>query len=144
MKRNTIVNAAAALFIGAAPWLPSVANAGNNVAWSVSIGGPGFAVSAGQPAWGGPVIAGPVFGNRWIGGPGIGAALPVVPIAPRRVWVAAPPPMVVPAWRAPRVFVAAPVPVFRPRAVAWGPPVFVAPRPRPPVVLPVVHRTHWR
>lgn len=40
---------------GATAMLPATASAGGNVAWSVSVGGPGFAVSAGQPAYyGGP------------------------------------------------------------------------------------------
>jgi len=40
----------AALAVGGA-YAPAAS--ANNVAWSVSVGGPGFAVSAGQPYWGG-------------------------------------------------------------------------------------------
>jgi len=52
MKRIAAVTAAAAVLVGAAAFAP-VASA-NNVAWSVSIGAPGVAVSAGYPGyWGG-------------------------------------------------------------------------------------------
>jgi hypothetical protein len=53
MNRTRIFTAAVgATLIGAATLFSTVASAGNNVAWSVSIGGPGFAVAAGQPAYG--------------------------------------------------------------------------------------------
>ena len=53
MKRTRILTAAiGTTLIGAAALFSSVASAGNNVGWSVSIGAPGFAVSAGQPAYG--------------------------------------------------------------------------------------------
>ena len=37
--------------VGAAALFSTAASAGGNVAWSVSVGAPGFAVSAGQPAY---------------------------------------------------------------------------------------------
>jgi hypothetical protein len=40
--------------VGAAAMFSTAASAGGNVAWSVSVGGPGFAVSAGQPYYGAP------------------------------------------------------------------------------------------
>jgi hypothetical protein len=43
--------------IGAAALLSTPASAGGNVGWSVSVGGPGFAVTAGQP------------GSRYYGAP---------------------------------------------------------------------------
>jgi hypothetical protein len=53
MNRTRILTAAAGTtLIGAAALFSSVASAGNNVAWSVSVGGPGFTVSAGEPAYG--------------------------------------------------------------------------------------------
>ncbi len=102
--------------------------AAGNVAWSVSVGGPGFAVSAGQPAFG-PAV-GPGF-RPW--------ATPIArPFVPR---VAVRPigfrPVVVarPAWVSPPVFLA-PQPVFfAPRPVFFAPRPVVAPRfvvaPRP-------------
>lgn len=104
---------------GTALALPAAAR---DVAWSVSVGGPGFAINAGQPAFGPvwrpafrpvarpfvrPVVIRPV-GFRTVG------FRPVV-VAPR-VWVA--PPVFV----APRPVFFAPHPVFAPRVV-------VAPRP---------------
>jgi hypothetical protein len=53
MNRTRIFTAAiGTMLIGAAALFSSAASAGNNVGWSVSIGAPGFAVSAGQPAYG--------------------------------------------------------------------------------------------
>ena len=51
VKRFAIAGLAAAAFVAAAAVAtPAVAG---NVAWGVTVGGPGFAVSAGQPAYGG-------------------------------------------------------------------------------------------
>lgn len=52
MIRTKILAAALGTALaGAAAVLPSTATAGGNVAWNVSVGGPGFAVSAGQPGY---------------------------------------------------------------------------------------------
>ncbi len=69
------------------------AAAANNVAWGVSIGGPGFAISAGQPAyWGG------YRGYRYGYGYGHGYYRPYRPavIYPAPVYVAPRPVYVVP------------------------------------------------
>ena len=117
MPRRLPVLAAAATLACAAGFAALPAHA-DRVAWSVTIGGPGFAVSAGQP-WSGYVAA-PVV-------------RPVVtPWAP----IVAPAPVVL----APPVFVGPPVvPVVRPvrwrhaRPVVVVPPAFV---PAPVVVRP--------
>jgi hypothetical protein len=49
---KVLVAALGAAAVGAAAMFSPAANAGGNVAWSVSVGGPGFAVTAGQPRWG--------------------------------------------------------------------------------------------
>ena len=84
--------------------------AANNVAWSVAVGGPGFAVSAGQPAFG-PTF-GPAFrpGFRPVVRPFI-APVVVRPFGFRPVVVARP------VWVARPVFVAAPPVYFAPRPV---------------------------
>src|SRR5262245_4327574 len=52
MKRIAAVTAVAAIVVGAAAFAPAAS--ANNVAWSVSIGAPGVAVTAGNPGyWGG-------------------------------------------------------------------------------------------
>jgi len=50
-RRIAITTALAATLAGGIAFAPGAS--ANNVAWSVSVGGPGFAVSAGQPYWGG-------------------------------------------------------------------------------------------
>lgn len=126
-----------ATFAGSAAILPAAAKAGN-VAWSVSIGGPGFAVSAGAPTFAPRPVWGPAWGAgwgpAWHPAPGPVRVAPFVPAfaPPPRVVLAPPPPIFV---RTPApVWVAAPAPVF------FGPPapVFVAARPRV-VHRPVVH-----
>lgn len=98
--------AAAVLAAGAAFATPAIAG---NVAWGVTVGGPGFAVSAGQPAygaWGAPYYR---------------------PVAPVPYAVA--PPVVYP-YAAPIVAVARPYfyPRFRPYVYgrAWHGPVHYA------------------
>jgi hypothetical protein len=49
-RRIAITTALAAALAGGIAFAPTAS--ANNVAWSVSVGGPGFAVSAGQPYWG--------------------------------------------------------------------------------------------
>jgi len=49
-RRAVLATAAATLLAGGIAIAPAAS--ANNVAWNVSIGGPGFAVSAGQPAYG--------------------------------------------------------------------------------------------
>jgi hypothetical protein len=120
-----------AALTAAGAFAASPASAGN-VAWSVSVGVPGLAVSAGAPVFG-PVA--PVFGPAFppfapvvYGAPGIGAfAVPApVVVAPRvfapRVFA---PRAFAPRVFAPRVFVprrvvVAPHPYFAPRAPGWG------------------------
>lgn len=124
--------AAAALVAGAASFAPAAA--AGNVAWNVTVGGPGFAVSAGQPwgwgggVWGGGFRPGPAgcWNCGWRG-PWVApvAPLPIVApapvvapwpvvvsqpvvVAPRRVWVA--PRAVVPPRRVVYAYAPAPVP----------------------------------
>jgi hypothetical protein len=60
MNRTRILTAAiGTTLIGAAALFSTAASAGNNVGWSVSIGAPGFAVSAGQPVYGPRYYAAP-------------------------------------------------------------------------------------
>ncbi len=119
--RATIAALASALVVGVGA-LPIAAHA-SNVAWSVSIGGPGFAVTAGQPAFGSPFIGPPVVGAPWR--PAFRprfAARPIVAPAPvvYRPWVV-PAPVAVRPWVVP-----APVAV---RAWVVPAPIVVAPRP---------------
>lgn len=97
----------------------AVANpaAANNVAWSVSVGGPGFAVTAGQPAFG------PAFrpGFRPVVRPFV-APVVVRPFGFRPVVVARP------VWVARPVFLTAPPVYFAPRPV-FVPRFVVAPQP---------------
>lgn len=53
-RSKVLVAAVGAALVGAASLFSPAASAGGNVGWSVSIGGPGFAVSAGQPWYGAP------------------------------------------------------------------------------------------
>lgn len=50
-RRIALTTALAATLATGVAFTPAAS--ANNVAWSVSIGAPGFAVSAGQPYWGG-------------------------------------------------------------------------------------------
>ncbi|MFO1324952.1 MAG: hypothetical protein U1F15_12935 [Burkholderiales bacterium] len=112
---------AATLVVGGAALFSGVAAAGGNVGWSVSIGGPGFAVSAGEPAYGGPVAVAPW---RPVPSPYYRPAFHPRPVfyPPRfaRVYVPAPVRYYVPA---PRYYAPAPV-VVAPRVVyapqPWG------------------------
>lgn len=62
MNRTRIFTAAiGTTLIGAAALFSSVASAGGNVGWSVSVGGPGFVVSAGEPAYYGRGFVGPAY-----------------------------------------------------------------------------------
>lgn len=87
-RRIAITTAlAAALAVGIA-FAPAAS--ANNVAWSVSVGGPGFSVSAGQPYWGG--YRGYGYGYRYgYYRPWHRLAAPVVYpygyVAPRRAYV---------------------------------------------------------
>jgi len=117
MKRTRIFAATVAtVLIGAGALSSSVASASNNVGWSVSIGAPGFAVTAGQPAFG-PGYATPAY----YGAPFRPYFRPHL----RRVVVA--PPIVYNPWYAP-VVSAVPFPAYAPRAAFYAPPVVVAPR----------------
>ena len=53
-RTKMLVAALGTAAVGAAALFSTAASAGGNVAWSVSVGGPGFAVSAGQPYYGAP------------------------------------------------------------------------------------------
>lgn len=50
-RRIAITTALAAALAGGIAFAPAAS--ASNVAWSVSVGGPGFSVSAAQPYWGG-------------------------------------------------------------------------------------------
>ena len=127
MIRNSILALASTTLLGAAALFPTAAAAGGNVAWSVSVGGPGFGVTAGQPGNAGApyrpyyrphfrpyyrsvVIAPPVAWRPWYA-PVVGP-VPYGAYAPQPV-VHGPAPVVV----APRPYVVAP----RPFAVAARP-----------------------
>jgi hypothetical protein len=125
MSRRLIIAAAVAATAAIGTVIAPAAAAGN-VAWSVSIGGPGFAVAAGQPGWG------PGFVGATVNGCGFNCGLAFRPVAPAPVF-AAPRMIAAPAW----VVIPAPVPrvvrVVRPAPFAA--PVMVA-----PVATPVVRR----
>ena len=112
MKPTRTKFAVLAIAVAGLATLTTLPAAANNVAWSVSVGGPGFAVNAGQPAFG------PAFGPGFR--PGFRPFV-VRPFAFRPVVVARP------AWVARPVFVAAPPVYFAPRPV-FAPRVVVAPR----------------
>lgn len=115
--KNRIVTALAAggALLAASAALAPLAHAGN-VAWGVSVGGPGFAVTAGQPGW---------YGGRVGFGPAWRPFAPVVyrpwlrPAPVGAPWVFAPP--AVTPWIAPRrvVVVRQPVRIVAPRVVRW-------------------------
>jgi hypothetical protein len=50
-RTKMLVAALGTAAVGAAAMFSTAASAGGNVAWSVSVGAPGFAVSAGQPGY---------------------------------------------------------------------------------------------
>ena len=109
MTRTRLIATAGTALIGAAALFSSAASAGGNVAWSVSVGGPGFAVTAGEPGYAG-VPYRPYYRPHFRS-----HQRPVVvatPIVYRR-------------WNAP-VFVAAPYRAHAPRPVVYGPPTVVA------------------
>jgi hypothetical protein len=136
MSRRKIITAVAATALAASMGIAASTASAGNVAWSVSIGVPGLAVSAGGPAYGGG------FRSNWHGNFGPAYA-PVArpywqPLYPGPVAFAAPvpfsAPVVYPApvvfpvpvvYRAPvyrtRVVVAAPVWRAPHRAVPYGP-----------------------
>jgi hypothetical protein len=85
--------AASGALLAAAAFIPT-AQAGN-VAWSVSVGGPGFAVSAGQPGYYGSPYLRPVARPYYR--PWYGAAVVVPPVAyvrPRVIYPYYPAPVV--------------------------------------------------
>jgi hypothetical protein len=129
MNRTRILTASVGtLLVGAASVFAPMASAGNNVGWSVSIGAPGFAVTAGQPAWGG-------YGQ--VGRPYYSA--PYRPYyRPNYRPVVVAPPVAYRPWYAP-VVAPAPYPYYAPRAVVYAPPVVVSPR-YAPVRYPVAPR----
>jgi hypothetical protein len=112
MSRHLLVAAALAVTTAAGVAFAPAATAGN-VAWNVSLGGPGYAVSFGQPGWG------PGYVNVGVAGCGYncygGYYAPPVP-AP--VYA---PPVVVP-------YVRVAPPVVYPAPVVYRPVVVVAPR----------------
>lgn len=113
VRRNVFALAFAVAGLAALATHPAAAN---NVAWSVSVGGPGFAVNAGQPAFG------PAFrpGFRPVVRPFV-APVVVRPFGFRPVVVARP------GWIARPVLVAAPTVFLAPRFVVMPRP-FVAVR----------------
>jgi hypothetical protein len=113
MKRTHTKFAVLAIAVAGLAAIATLPAAASNVAWSVSVGGPGFAVNAGQPAFG------PAFG------PGFRPGFRPVVVRPygfRPVVVARP------AWVARPVFVSAPPVYFAPRPI-HAPRVVVVPRP---------------
>jgi hypothetical protein len=87
-RRIAVITALAAALAGGAAYAPAAA--ANNVAWSVSVGGPGFAVSAGQPYWGGYRGYGYGYGygyHRPWHRPVVPVAYPYGYVAPRPVYV---------------------------------------------------------
>jgi len=123
MSRRLTLIAALAATVAAGAFICAPASA-NNVAWSVSVGVPGLAISAGVPAFG---IAAPVYG------PAYRPARAHAPYRPYyRGWAPAP------------VVAAYPYPYPSPfaAAIAYPAPVVVAPRvyaPRRVVVAPYRH-----
>ena len=113
MIRTRLFATAGTALIGAAALFSSVASAGGNVAWSVSVGGPGFAVTAGEPGYAGAPYR-PYYRSHF---------------RPYHRAVVIAPPVAYRPWYGP---VAAPVPyrAYAPRPVAYGPPpVVVSPAP---------------
>lgn len=107
MKSTRILNAAiGTLLVATAAAFAPAASANGNVGWSVSIGVPGLAVTAGQPAFG-----------PWFGAPfrPVGRSVVVAPPVVYRPWLT-PVPVVVP-YR-----------VYAPRPAFYGRPI-VAPLP---------------
>ena len=51
--RTVVSTLAGAVALGTAALFAPVASAGSDIAWSLSIGGPGYGVNVGQPAFGG-------------------------------------------------------------------------------------------
>jgi hypothetical protein len=103
-RRTAVIASIAAVLVIGAAFAPSAS--ASNVAWGVSVGGPGFVVSAGQPGY-------------WHGYRGYGYGYyrpwhrPFAPI------VYAPPPVVYPYAYAPRPVYVAPRPVYVPRVAAY-------------------------
>lgn len=117
--------------LGSASLAAALPAQAGDVAWSITLGGPGFALSAGSP-WAGP---------RFAPAPIVHAPAPVI-VAPRPRFVAPSP------WAGP-VFVPGPVvagPAFVPGPVFAGPPVVRRGPPRVVVVAPVARppRAHPR
>ena len=106
-RRTAFVATLAAILAGSVAFAPAAS--ASNVAWSVSVGGPGFVVSAGQPGyWGGYRGYGVGYGYPYYR-PWYRPAAPVVYSAP-----------VVPyAYVAPRVYVAPRRVYTRPPGVAY-------------------------
>jgi hypothetical protein len=113
MIRNSILALAGTALLGAAALFPSPASAGGNVAWSVSVGGPGFAVTAGEPGY--------------FGAPYRPYYRPHFRPSHRPVVIA--PPVAYRPWYGP-AFGPVPYRVYAPQPVVYGPaPVVVGPRP---------------
>ncbi len=98
-RHIALAAALAAIVAGGLAFAPAAS--ANNVGWSVSIGGPGFAVSAGQPYWGGYRGYGYGYGYAYRPGyyrpyrPAVVYPAPVY-VAPRPVYVAPRPVYVAP------------------------------------------------
>jgi hypothetical protein len=130
MNRRIAVTAAIVATVGSCLLQTGAANA-ESVAWNLSIGGPGYGISVGQPGyWGGaPAYRGPRHHNTWRPwyGSGYTAVLPapVIYPAPLAAPVGYLPPVVYPAPYA--VAPVRPLPYYAPyRIVApvprWSPP----------------------
>lgn len=92
IRTKSFAAAVGTTLIASAALFANPAAAGSDVAWSVSVGGPGFAVSAGQPFYGAPyrpyyrpivVAPAPVVYRPWYGP--VNYYAPPVVYAPRYV-----------------------------------------------------------
>ena len=111
-RRNALTAVVATAALSAAALFAPAASAGSDVAWSLSFGGPGYAVNVGQPAYGG-----------YYGAPYRPYYRPVV-VAPRVYY--RPAPVVY------RPVVVAPRPVYyAPAPVVYGPRGYAPVRPAP-------------
>lgn len=132
MTRRIARLATLAAVLAAGIALAPAASAGGNVAWSVSIGGPGYAINVGQPGyWGGGYgYGGWGYGGYrpWVRPAPIAYAAPVYApplsysyVVPAAVVYpyAAPGPVIAPVYAPRRVHVRGPV--VRPPVVYYGP-----------------------
>ena len=87
LRRTALVSALGATLAAGAAFAPAAS--ANNVAWGVSVGGPGFVVSAGQPAYWGGYRYGYGYHRHWYRPAPV--VYPYGYVVPRPVYVAPPP-----------------------------------------------------